>query len=241
EDIVLGSRYTKGGDVIGWSRRRKAISFMANRFSRFSLGAAERDVTTGFRAYSREMAELILRESISDGYSFQVEAVHLAKRHHMSISEVPITFRERLWGDSKLSSRREAGHLLRMLVTRTPLRLFLLVALIASLVNELILLGLVGILNIHYLFAGLLAVEGGILTSFLLREKWTFRGREAKGWSLRLARYNAAVFVGLLLNIFVLFALTEFADLLYLTSNVFGIGTALSLNYRLGSILARRF
>ncbi len=239
-DIVLGSRYMEGGRVVGWSRRRRAISFVANRFSRFSLGAAEKDVTTGFRAYSREMAEIILKESIANGYNFQVEAVHLAKRHRMSIAEVPITFRERLWGDSKLSGRREAAHLLFMLATRTPLRLFLLVALLGSLINELLLVGMVAVFNIHYLLAGIMAVEGGILTIFLLNEKWTFRTRDVKGWSLRLARYNLAVFGGLLLNLLVLFLLTEYANLLYLHSNIFGIGTALSWNYRLGGFLARR-
>lgn len=240
-DIVLGSRYMEGGRVVGWSRRRRAISFVANRFSRFSLGAAEKDVTTGFRAYSREMAEIILKESIANGYNFQVEAVHLAKQHRMSIAEVPITFGERLWGESKLSSPREGAHLLRMLATRTPLRLFLLVALIGFLANELLLVSLVGIFHVHYLFAGIAAVEAGILTSFLLNEKWTFRRRAAKGWSFRLARYNAGVFGGLLLNLLVLFMLTEFGDLLYLLSNVFAMGTAFSWNYVLSGIIIRRF
>lgn len=239
-DLVLGSRYVDGGKVVGWPRRRKTVSFIANRLSRFSLGAVERDVTTGFRVYSRAMAELILRESVADGYNFQVEAVHLAKRHRMNIVEVPITFRERMWGESKLSSRREAAHLVRMLATRTPLRLFLLVALIGSLVNQLLLVGLVGAFHVHYLLAGIVAVEGGILTSFLLNEKWRFRGREMKGWSLRLVRYNAAVFGGLLLNLFVLFALTEYANFIYHTSNIFAMGTALSWNYMLSGIVWQR-
>ncbi len=240
-DLVLGSRYVKGGRVVGWSKRRRTMSFVANRLSRLSLGAAERDVTTGFRAYSRRMADLILRESRADGYNFQVEAVHLAKRHSMEVAEVPITFSERLWGESKLSGRREGAGLLRMLATRTPLRLFLLVALMGSIVNELLLLTLVVAFHVHYLLAGIVAVEGGIVASFLLNEKWTFRGRSAKGWPIRLSRYNAAVFGGLLLNLFVLFALTEFANFLYLTSNLFAMGTAVSWNYFLSGLLTRRF
>ncbi|MFQ5910585.1 MAG: GtrA family protein, partial [Thermoplasmata archaeon] len=98
-----------------------------------------------------------------------------------------------------------------------------------------------GLLHLHYLMAGIAAVEGGILFSFLLNEKWTFRSREAKGWSLRLARYNGGVFGGLLLNLLVLFMLTEYANLLYLLSNIFAMGTALSWNYILSGLLAKRF
>lgn len=240
-DIVLGSRYVKGGDVVGWPGTRKAISFVANRLSRFSLGTKERDLTTGFRAYGRRILEVILEESEADGYNFQVEAVHLAKKHRMSVVEVPIIFRERLWGDSKLSSPREASYLLRMLAMRSPLRLFLLVGLIGSLVNEVLLVSLVGLFQVHYLLAGIVAVEAGILSSFLLNEKWTFRTRSPQGWTFRLARYNGAVFGGILLNIVLLFILTEYANLLYLLSNIFAMGTALSWNYLLMNLLTKRF
>lgn len=239
-DLVLGSRYVKGGGVPGLSRGRRIMSFAANRFSRFSVGAREKDITTGFRAYSRPMASLVLEESIANGYSFQVEAVHIAKRHAMRVAEVPITFGKRYWGESKLSGRREGAQLLKMLATRSPLRLLLLVALLGAIVNEALLIGLAFLLNLHYLFAGIVAIQAGVFTSFLLNETWTYRGRESKGWSMRLVRYNATVFGGLLLNLFVLFALTEYANLAYALSNLFGIGTALSWNYWLTGLVMRR-
>ncbi len=239
-DLVLGSRYVKGGSVVGWPKRRKAISFIANRLSRFSLGTNEKDITTGFRAYRRRMVKLILQRSIADSYNFQVEAIHLAKRHRMTVREVPIVFRERLWGESKLSGPREAAHLMRMLATRSPLRLFMFVALIGAVVNEIFLISLVGFFHLHYLIAGIVAVEAGILASFLLNEKWTFRGRVLKGWPLRLMRYNAFVFGGLLVNLLVLFVLTEFGNLLYLLSNIFAMGTAVSWNYWLMGLLTRK-
>ncbi len=121
------------------------------------------------------------------------------------------------------------------------MRLFLFVALIASVINQLFLISLVGILHLHYLIAGIVAVEAGILASFLLNEKLTFRGRVAKGWPFRFARYNAAVFGGLLVNLLVLFMLTEYANLLYLLSNIFAMGTAQSWNYMLYSFFTRRF
>ncbi|MFQ6012516.1 MAG: glycosyltransferase, partial [Thermoplasmata archaeon] len=191
-DLVLGSRYVAGGEVVGWPRRRRAISYVANRLSRFSLGAAERDLTTGFRAYSRAMARVVVREGSAKSFNFQVEVVNLAKKHRMRIAEVPIRFRERLWGESKLSSTREAASLVSFLTTRSPLRLFLVVGLLAAGINQFILLALVGAYAFHYLTAGLLAIVAGILTSFTLNEVWTYRRRLPKGRMVRFVRYNGA-------------------------------------------------
>jgi dolichol-phosphate mannosyltransferase len=240
-DLVLGSRYVDGGEVIGWPRRRRVISYVANRLSRFSLGAAERDLTTGLRAYSQAMARVVVREASAKSFHFQVEVVNLAKKHRMRIAEVPIKFRERHWGESKLSSTREAANLMSFLTTRSPLRLFLVVGPIAALVNMLILFTLVGTYQIHYLTAGLLAILGGIVASFTLNEVWTYRGRLPKGRIGRFARYNVAVFGALLLNLSLLWLLTEYANVQYLLSNVFGIGTALSWNYVLLNFVRRGF
>ena len=240
-DLVLGSRYVDGGDVVGWPRRRKVISYLANRIARFSLGSAERDLTTGFRAYSRALAKIILAESSATRYNFQIEAVNLAKKHRMTIAEEPIVFRERHWGESKLSTSREAMKLVGFLTTRSPLRLFLVVGLIAALVNTFTLLALVGIYELHYLTAGLVAILAGIVTGFTLNEAWTYRGRLPRGRWLRFARSNGAVFGGLLLNLSVLWVLTEYANVQYLLSNIFGIGTAMSWNLGLLSVVRRGF
>ncbi len=160
----------------------------------------------------------------------------------MSVIELPITFRERRYGQSKLAGSREGAGLFRMLATRTPLRLFLLVVLIGAVVNEILLVTLVSGFSFHYLVAGLVGIEAGVLSSFVLNEKWTFRGRPQKGsWSARFGRYHAAVFGGLMLNIAVLFVLTEYANILYLLSNIFGIGTAASWNFVVSNLLTRRF
>ena len=240
-DLVLGSRYVDGGSVVGWPRRRRLISYLANRLSRFSLGAVERDLTTGFRSYSRAMARIVVRETTARSFSFQVEVVNLAKKHRMRIAEIPIRFQERRWGESKLSSIREAANLMSFLATRSPLRLFLVVGLIAALVNMLMLFSMVGTYQIHYLTAGLLAILGGIVASFILNEVWTYRGRLPKGRIRRFARYNVAVFGALLLNLSLLWVLTEYANVQYLLSNVFGIGTALSWNYVLLNFVRRGF
>lgn len=122
-DLVLGSRYTEGGDILNWPLTRRIISLVANGMSRFSLGTTARDLTSGFRVYSRGMVELVLNESVSEGFDFQVEVIELAKSHQMVVEEIPITFRERRWGESKLSGREEFLNLLWTLANKVRRRM----------------------------------------------------------------------------------------------------------------------
>lgn len=100
-DIAIGSRYVRGGVVSGWGPYRKLVSGVGNGLAKMTLGLRVHDVTSGYRAYSREVARLV-QQVESDGYAFQVEALHLAHRHGMRIEEVPIVFENRTVGKSKL-------------------------------------------------------------------------------------------------------------------------------------------
>lgn len=100
-DISIGSRYVDGGRVVGWSTYRKLVSGVGNLLARISLTVGVRDVTSGFRCYSRAAAGVV-QEAKSDGYAFQVEALHLAKGRGLRLAEVPITFENRTVGKSKL-------------------------------------------------------------------------------------------------------------------------------------------
>ena len=105
-DLVIGSRYVPGGSVTDWSRARLALSRGGNLYARLALGLPLRDATSGFRVYRRRLLEHLLgREISSDGYAFQVELAHRAWRDGFRIAEVPITFREREHGASKISRR----------------------------------------------------------------------------------------------------------------------------------------
>jgi len=105
-DLVIGSRYVPGGMVTNWSRARVALSRAGNGYARFCLGLPLKDVTSGFRCYRRRALQRILATPItSDGYGFQVELVHRAWRLGYTIDEVPITFSERRYGQSKISRR----------------------------------------------------------------------------------------------------------------------------------------
>ena len=103
-DLALGSRYTSGGASEGWPLHRRLLSRGANLFARTLLRLQTRDVTGGFRVYDRDAIELLLEQGTEcDGYGFQVEGVHALTRAGMRIVEVPITFRDRENGRSKMS------------------------------------------------------------------------------------------------------------------------------------------
>ena len=105
-DLVVGSRYVPGGSVTNWSRLRLTLSRTGNTYARMMLGVPLQDATSGFRAYRRAvLQDLVAQPFHADGYGFQVELVMRAWLHGWTIGEVPITFREREHGHSKLSRR----------------------------------------------------------------------------------------------------------------------------------------
>jgi apolipoprotein N-acyltransferase len=120
-DLVVGSRYVPGGSVTNWSRVRVALSRFGNLYARWMLSLPLRDGTSGFRVYRRGLLqELVARPFASDGYGFQIELVMRANDLGTTLREVPITFREREHGHSKISRRIVAEAL--WLVTRWGFR-----------------------------------------------------------------------------------------------------------------------
>jgi len=102
--LVVGSRYVPGGSVTNWSRARLALSKAGNLYVRGMLGIPVHDATSGYRVYRRELLQDLVTEPFhADGYGFQVELVMRSWLRGWSIGEVPITFREREHGQSKIS------------------------------------------------------------------------------------------------------------------------------------------
>jgi len=103
-DLVLGSRWIPGGEVVNWPKSREFISRGGSLYSRLALGLAIRDLTGGYRAFRRATLEGIDFRSVeSQGYCFQVDLAHRAVQGGYRIVEVPITFAERERGESKMS------------------------------------------------------------------------------------------------------------------------------------------
>ena len=123
-DLVIGSRWIPGGKTENWSRGRELLSRAANLYVRAMVGLRVKDSTAGFRIYSASMLKRLNMESIkSEGYSFQIEMTRAVHKLDGKIIEVPITFRERENGVSKMSKKivREA----MFLVTIWGLKRFL--------------------------------------------------------------------------------------------------------------------
>jgi dolichol-phosphate mannosyltransferase len=102
-DVVLGSRYVPGGGVSDWGPVRRAVSRGGSSYARRVLGVEVRDLTGGFKCFRREVLEAIDLDEISTrGYAFQVEVTYRAIRLGFKVVEVPIVFRERRVGTSKM-------------------------------------------------------------------------------------------------------------------------------------------
>jgi dolichol-phosphate mannosyltransferase len=105
-DLAIGSRYVPGGEVANWTSLRKAISRGGSAYARYVLGLPVRDLTGGFKCFRREVLEAIpLGEIGSRGYAFQVEMTYRAAKAGFKIVEIPICFRERRAGRSKMDGR----------------------------------------------------------------------------------------------------------------------------------------
>jgi dolichol-phosphate mannosyltransferase len=110
-DLVIGSRYIPGGSVVGWPRRRTWLSRWGNRYAAIALGLAINDATAGYRVYRADTLRRIDLDAIrAEGYGFQIEMTYRAVLAGCSVVEVPITFRDRVAGASKMSGNivREA-------------------------------------------------------------------------------------------------------------------------------------
>jgi dolichol-phosphate mannosyltransferase len=104
--LIIGSRWIKGGRTENWSQARELLSRSANLYVRFMLGMGVKDSTAGFRIYSADILRKINLSAIkSEGYSFQIEITQAVYALGGKIIEVPITFREREQGVSKMSRR----------------------------------------------------------------------------------------------------------------------------------------
>jgi len=110
-DLVLGSRYISGVNVVNWPMSRLLLSYFANIYARWVTGLPVRDSTGGFKCYRRIVLEQIELDKIkSEGYSFQIETSYRAWKKGFKLKEIPIVFVDRKQGESKMSKKivREA-------------------------------------------------------------------------------------------------------------------------------------
>jgi dolichol-phosphate mannosyltransferase len=103
-DLAIGSRYAPGGRILDWGAGRLAISRWGSAYARTVLGLGIRDMTSGFKCWRRRALEGLDLQSVgSEGYAFQVEMTYRACRAGFEVVEVPVTFRDRRVGESKMT------------------------------------------------------------------------------------------------------------------------------------------
>ncbi len=110
-DLVLGSRYISGVNVVNWPMRRLILSYSANIYTKIITGLHIKDATGGYKCFRRKVLEAIDLDKIkSNGYAFQIEVTFKAWKKGFKIKEIPITFVDRVKGTSKMSNKivREA-------------------------------------------------------------------------------------------------------------------------------------
>ena len=105
-DLVLGSRYVVGGGISNWGLVRRLVSRGGSAYARWLLGVPVRDLTGGFKCFNRRVLETIDLDGVhADGYGFQIELTYRAIKAGFTVTEVPIVFREREVGSSKMTAR----------------------------------------------------------------------------------------------------------------------------------------
>ncbi len=105
-DLVIGSRYVEGVSVVNWPMKRLLLSYFACIFARVVTGVPVKDLTSGFKCYSRKALKSVDWETFNvDGYGFQIQSVFSVFKARLRIKEIPIIFVERRAGESKMSRR----------------------------------------------------------------------------------------------------------------------------------------
>lgn len=125
-DLVIGSRYIRGGKMIGWPLRRRLISRLANFIAAATIGKRMHDCTSGFRCYSRRYVKNVLPDLHSQTYEIQIETIRQARLNKFVVEEIPITFEDRKRGKSKLTATESRAFLAYIFKTVIGNFLFLL-------------------------------------------------------------------------------------------------------------------
>jgi dolichol-phosphate mannosyltransferase len=240
DTLVIGSRYTKGGEIHGWGPYRKTISWGANLLARVFANIPAKDSTSGYRCYGTDLAQAILPRLESTGYDIQIETLVESARRGFEIKETPITFQDRTTGESKLKSgqiwefAKRTYTLFRKSEERNRVVKFAIVGFSGALITESLLWLLTDFFGIYYVLSAVLSTEIAIINNFIWNEVWTFKDR-AHGALIdslsRFVKFNLSRILGMMISVALLMLLTEVFDIYYLISNLSAIIIVFIINY----------
>jgi len=236
-DIAIGSRYVEGGDRNDPLLRR--INPWIGRFLYvYILKSPVSDFTSGFKAYKKEVAREIPEYDLPDGFHFQAASLMKLVKEGKSTKEVPIDFRPRRAGKPKYDTRDLVDNIelfIRLFLEHYEQMIkFGIVGASGVLVNMGLLYFLTEEIELYYILSAVIAVETSIISNFALNEIWTFveKGKEGiKNLFKRFFKFNGISIAGMGINVAILAALTEFAGIYYLFSNLVAIAAVFGWNY----------
>ena len=247
-DIVIASRYTKGGGVSGWSTKRKLISKGATEIAKAGLGVNESDPMSGFFAFKRKILEGIKFDAI--GYKMLLEI--LVKTKGVKVKEIPYTFTDRTRGSSKLDSSTmfdyiksvwrlyRYGRTVPVSNTRTSISFiskagrFYTVGASGLLINYLVSLLFVDlIINFWYIHATMIGIAVSMSSNFILNKIWTF---EDRNFNVKRTLTQYGTFVGLtsiaaLVQIGLVYVLVDTYQFVYPVALVLAVIISASSNF----------
>ena len=247
-DIVIASRYTKGGEVSGWSTKRKLISKGATGIAKAGLGVNESDPMSGFFAFKRKILEGIKFDAI--GYKMLLEI--LVKTKGAKVKEIPYTFTDRTRGSSKLDSSTmfdfvtsvwklyRYGHTAKVSDTRTSIRFiskagrFYTVGASGLLVNYLVsLLFADAVVNFWYIHATIIGIAVSMTSNFILNKIWTFEDRnfEAKKTLAQYGKFVGFSSLGALIQLGMVYVLVDNYQIIYPLALIIAVIIAASSNF----------
>lgn len=183
-DVVVGSRYIRGGGVRGWDWKRQLNSRGANFVTRLMLGIKAHDATAGFKVYKDSfLRQLPLNKLVSSGYAFQVEMLYLAKEKDAKVCEVPIVFADRRAGESKISGEltKSAKIVFRLFVRRRIVRQaakFMGVGLMNVFVDWGIYFALTRWIHLDEIPSRIISSCIALTSSYIFNRIWTFQSRD---------------------------------------------------------------
>ena len=227
-DIVNGSRYMKGGHIKDWPIKRRIISMGATFLARL-LFPTVTDPVSGFFAVKRTLVFHALLTPC--GYKILLEI--LGKSYWHTIKELPYTFQNRAYGESKLRTKTIIDFVRHLWSIATfpgrakeeirKMKMFAAVGASGIVVNMVVLAALVEWFKVPLVGASFLAIECAIISNFLINDAWTFGDHESTNGKLhRLFSFNAVAIGGMLINVVVL-ALLSMVGIWYIAGNFIGI------------------
>ena len=247
-DIAIASRYTEGGEVSGWSTKRKLISKGATGIAKAGLGVNESDPMSGFFAFKRKILEGIKFDAI--GYKMLLEI--LVKTKGAKVKEIPYTFTDRARGSSKLDSSTmfdfvtsvwklyRYGHTTKVSDTRTSVRFiskagrFYTVGASGLLVNYLVsLLFADAVVNFWYIHATVIGIAISMTSNFILNKIWTFEDRnfEAKKTLVQYGKFVGFSSLGALIQLGMVYVLVDNYQIIYPLALIIAVIIAASSNF----------